>query len=50
MNGIVRFSSLGEALRSGYEVCGRCSEGYLVRTRTDHGWAMAIARVKPAEL
>jgi hypothetical protein len=49
MGGLVVFNSLSEAIRSGFQVCGNCPEGYLVRTRTDHGWAMAIARVAPGE-
>jgi len=47
MNGLMVFSSLVEAIRNGFQVCGECGEGYLVRTRTERGWAMAIARVMP---
>jgi len=45
MNGIVVFQSLPEALRAGYQVFDRLEEGYLMRTRTPAGWAMAICRV-----
>ncbi len=47
MNGLMVFNSLGEAIRNGFQVCGDCPDGYLVRTRTERGWAMAIARVRP---
>lgn len=47
MNGVMVFNSLSEAIRNGFQVCGEYSEGYLVRTRTERGWAMAIARVLP---
>lgn len=42
MAGIMVFASLGEALRAGYQVYDRTSDGYLVRTRTTAGWAMAL--------
>jgi hypothetical protein len=45
MTGLVTFNNLAEAIRNGFQVCGECPDGYLVRIRTDHGWAMAIARV-----
>lgn len=47
MSGLVVFSSLSEAIRHGFQVCGQCQDGYLVRTRSERGWAMAIARVLP---
>lgn len=45
MSGILVFNSLPEALRAGYQVYDRLDEGYLLRTRTAAGWAMAICRV-----
>jgi len=42
MAGIIVFSSVDEALRAGFQVYDRTSYGYLVRTRTSRGWALAI--------
>ncbi len=42
MAGLTIFNSLAEALRAGFEIYDRTAEGYLVRTRTDAGWAMAL--------
>jgi hypothetical protein len=42
MAGIVTFTSLTEAIRAGFQVYDRTSEGYLVRTRTSAGWALAV--------
>jgi hypothetical protein len=42
MPGIVTFKTLADALRAGYHVYDRTDHGYLVRTRTASGWAMAI--------
>jgi hypothetical protein len=42
MPGIIRFSSLAEAVRQGYEVCGQTDTGYLLRIMTARGWAMAL--------
>jgi hypothetical protein len=39
MAGIRVFASVSEALRAGFHVYDRPSSGYLVRTRTSHGWA-----------
>jgi regulation of enolase protein 1 (concanavalin A-like superfamily) len=44
MVGIMVFTSVYEALRAGFEVYDRTSYGYLVRTRTSSGWALAIVR------
>ena len=44
MKGIQVFSSLAEAIRNGFEVYERASFGYLVRTRTAAGWALAVVR------
>lgn len=40
--GVLVFKTLQEALRAGYQVYDRTKEGYLVRTRTSNGWAMAL--------
>jgi hypothetical protein len=42
MAGIQVFKTLADALRAGYTVYDRTEHGYLVRTRTAAGWAMAI--------
>jgi hypothetical protein len=42
MSGIMVFTSLNEALRAGFAVYDRTSTGYLVRTRTTRGWALAV--------
>jgi len=42
MPGIMVFKTLADALRAGYQVYDRTDHGYLVRTRTSAGWAMAI--------
>ena len=42
MAGVMVFKTLADALRAGYHVYDRTEHGYLVRTRTSAGWAMAI--------
>jgi hypothetical protein len=42
MAGVMVFKTLADALRAGYHVYDRTEHGYLVRTRTAAGWAMAI--------
>ena len=42
MAGIQVFKTLADALRAGFTVYDRTPDGYLVRMRTAHGWAMAI--------
>jgi hypothetical protein len=42
MPGITVFKTLADALRAGYVVYDRTDHGYLVRTRTAAGWAIAI--------
>jgi hypothetical protein len=42
MHGVITFRSVSEALRGGYHVYDRTDTGYLVRTRTKDGWAMAL--------
>ena len=46
MAGLMVFTSLADALRAGFQVYDRTSEGYLVRTRTTTGWAMALVTPK----
>jgi len=43
MAGLVEFRSIAEAIRAGYQVYDRTPDGYLVRTRTSNGWALAFA-------
>lgn len=43
--GIVVFKSLVAALAAGFQVYDRTPKGYLVRTRTDGGWAIALVEV-----
>jgi hypothetical protein len=45
MAGIMVFRSVSEALRAGFQVYDRTSSGYLVRTRTSRGWALAVVHV-----
>lgn len=42
MGGIVVFNSLADAVRAGFELYERTATGYVVRTRTDAGWALAL--------
>jgi hypothetical protein len=44
MQGILIFNTLAEAVASGFEVFDRTAEGYLVRKRTERGWAIALAK------
>jgi hypothetical protein len=46
MQGLLVFDSLAEALRAGFHVYDRTGNGYLVRTRTAGGWALALAKCK----
>lgn len=48
--GLMVFNSLAEAVRMGFEVYDRMPDGYIVRTRTDRGWAMAIVQAREAKL
>ena len=45
MAGIVVFHSVQEALHAGFEIYDRTPTGYLARTRTSNGWAMALVIV-----
>jgi hypothetical protein len=40
------FSSLTAALHAGFHVYDRTENGYLVRTRTTHGWALALVDLR----
>lgn len=42
MTGIIRFRSLAEAIRQGYQVYDETRAGYLLRIMTARGWAMAL--------
>lgn len=42
VTGIIRFRSLAEAIRLGYQVYGKTPTGYLLRIKTARGWAMAL--------
>jgi hypothetical protein len=44
--GLVVFSSLAEAIRAGYHVLDRTAVSHLVGTRTEAGWAPALARCR----
>ena len=40
------FHSLVNALQQGYHVFDRTATGYLVRTRTPRGWALALVELR----
>jgi hypothetical protein len=42
VNGMIVFSSLIAALNAGFSVYERTAYGYLMRTRTERGFALAI--------
>ena len=44
MNGLLVFPTLAEAINAGFEVYDRTTDGYVVRTRTARGWAMALVK------
>jgi hypothetical protein len=46
MAGILTFTSIQEAVRAGFQVYDKNSDGYLVRTRTSAGWALAIVVIR----
>ena len=46
MAGLMVFRSLADALRAGFQIYDRTQDGYLVRTRTASGWAIAIVSCK----
>jgi hypothetical protein len=45
MNGIVVYDSVAAALRDGYHIYDRNSDGYILRIQTARGWAMALAKL-----
>lgn len=47
MAGIHTFHDINDALRLGYQVEDRNSEGYLVRIMTPSGWQRALVVCKP---
>jgi hypothetical protein len=48
MSNLPEFPSLVSALRAGYQVYDRAPNGYLVRTRTASGWAVAFVNCAAA--
>jgi len=46
MAGLLVFRSLADALRAGFQIYDRTHDGYLVRTKTPTGWAMAVVHCK----
>ncbi len=46
MPGLLVFKTLAEALRAGYAVYDKTKNGYLVRTRTSAGWALALVDLR----
>lgn len=46
MQGLTTFPTLTAALHAGYQVYDRTPRGYLMRTRTATGWALAIVDQK----
>jgi hypothetical protein len=42
MQGIMTFSTLEQALRAGFQICGHTDHGILVRSKTMSGWVLAI--------
>lgn len=46
MQGLTIFPTLIAAIRAGYHVYDRTPNGYLMRTRTTSGWALALVEPK----
>jgi hypothetical protein len=44
MQGFMVFRSLVDAVRAGYQIVDRTSDGYIVRAKTTAGWALALVR------
>lgn len=40
------FHSIADALSAGFQVYDRTDYGYLVRTKTDRGWALALVELR----
>lgn len=45
--GILVFTNLADAIREGYQVFDRVSNGYLVRRRLPAGWGIAVVVLQP---
>ena len=39
------FHTLADAMKAGFEIYERTASGYLVRTRTATGWALALVEL-----
>jgi len=39
------FRSVTDAINAGFQVYDRTATGYLVRTKTERGWALALVEV-----
>lgn len=48
MQGLTVFPTLSAAIHAGYQVYDRTPKGYLMRTRTSAGWALAV--VEPSRV
>ena len=46
MRGLTTFPTLDAAINAGYHVYDRTPHGYVVRTRTLAGWALAVVEPK----
>jgi hypothetical protein len=42
MQGLTIFPTLSAAINAGYQIYDRTPHGYLMRTQTSAGWALAI--------
>ena len=40
--GIMIFKTIEDAIKAGFHMYDKTSDGYIVRTKTDHGMAMAL--------
>lgn len=48
MAGILTFTSLTDAIKSGFQVYDKTADGYLVRKRTPAGMALAVVVLRRA--
>ncbi len=46
MQGLTVFPTLSAAISAGYHVYDRTRKGYLMRTQTSAGWALALVEPK----